>query len=228
MRPLTLFLASCALAGAPAHAADPAHPTVIELFQSQGCSSCPPANAVLNRIAGRADLLALNFAVTYWDYLGWKDSFARPEFTQRQRDYAGSGGHAGVFTPQMVINGRGVIVGSRQAEVDAAIARYDRQSGGPGITAAANGVAIGPGPARRPAIVWLVAYDPRVIAVPVRAGENQGRTLPHRNIVRRLTALGTWSGPAARFALPPRTPGLECAILVQDGRGGPILAARRI
>src|SRR5580693_943584 len=89
-----------------ARAADLAHPVVVELFQSQGCSSCPPANANVMAIADRPDVLALSFGVTYWDSLGWKDTFASPKFTARQWDYAHGLGHSNVFTPQVVINGR--------------------------------------------------------------------------------------------------------------------------
>ena len=100
-----LLFAALALFAAPAFAADAAHPTVIELFQSQGCSSCPPANAALIEFAKRPDVLALNFAVDYWDRLGWKDTFARHEYTERQYAYARALGGDGVYTPQIVVNG---------------------------------------------------------------------------------------------------------------------------
>jgi hypothetical protein len=227
---MRMILAGMLLSGVfatAAHAADTLHPTVVELYESQGCSSCPPANAVLNTIAGRPELLALNFGVTYWDYLGWKDSFAQPGFTQRQRDYAHAAGRDGLSTPQMIVNGRGVLVGSNAREVDAALTRFDRGATGPEIGIAAHRVTIAAAP-RGNAIIWLVRYDPHTIDVPIRAGENGGRTLPHRNVVRQLTEIGRWNGLAASFALPANRPGLESAILVQAGRGGPILAARRI
>lgn len=202
-------------------------PVVVELFQSQGCSSCPPAAAVLNELAGRSDVIALNFAVTYWDYLGWKDSFAKPAFTERQRDYASAGGRGNVSTPQMIVNGRTALVGSRRGEVDAAIAR----AGSPvGPTLRLNGNAVEVGMARRTkaATLWLVRFDPRAIAVPIRAGENGGRTIIHRNIVRQLTALGSWNGQAVRFVLPKETGALRSVLILQAGRGGPVIAARRI
>ena len=111
---LTLALAFAGLA-APAFAADASHPTVIELFQSQGCSSCPPANAALARYADRSDWLALTFAVTYWDRLGWKDTFAKPEYTERQYAYARLGG---TYTPEVVVNGREAGVGADVSEVE--------------------------------------------------------------------------------------------------------------
>ena len=185
-------LAGIALIATPAIAADPAHPAVVELYQSQGCSSCPPADLVVNALADRPDVLALSFAVTYWDQLGWKDTFASPAFTQRQWDYAHAAGRGNVGTPQVVINGRAAVVGSNRAEVDSAIARYDRGAGGPYI--ASNGRAAVVAAGRGHGTVWLVRYDPRTISVPIRAGENGGRTIPHRNIVRQLVALGRWSG----------------------------------
>lgn len=213
----------------PALAADADHPIVVELFQSQGCSSCPPANAVLNGLADRPDVLALSFAVTYWDQLGWKDIFAHRAFTARQWEYSRAGGRTNVSTPQMIVNGRGVLVGSNPAQVQSFVQRFDRGVSGPAITAAAGRASIGDGRTSRPANVWLVRYDPRVHQVPVRAGENRGRTLPHKNIVREIYLLGKWTGSAASFVMPgARSDGYKAAILVQDGPGGAILAARRL
>ena len=165
--------ANAAMSG-PVRAADAAHPTVVELFQSQGCSSCPPANANVMAIADRPDILALSWQVTYWDHLGWKDTF------------------------------------------------------GPVVTVAGDWATVsGAGTGAR-AVVLLVRYDPRILQVPIVRGENGGRTLPHRNVVREVVALGEWTGPARSFVLPAaRQPGLDTAILVQAGRGGPILAAAR-
>jgi hypothetical protein len=229
LRNLLLPAVAGLMLGSSASAADADHPTVVELFQSQGCSSCPPANAVLNSIADRPDVLALSFAVTYWDQLGWKDRFAHPAFTARQWEYARAGGRAEVFTPQMIVNGKGVLVGGRRYEVEAAIARYDRGTSGPAIAVAGGHATVGGGKAVRPANVWLVRYDPRLQNVAIRAGENEGRTLPHRNIVREVHLLGTWRGEAASFAIPTARDGkLRSALLVQDGPGGAILSARKI
>jgi hypothetical protein len=204
-------------------------PVVVELYQSQGCSSCPPANANLNAIADRADVIPLSFAVTYWDQLGWKDSFARPQFTARQWDYAHSGGRAQVATPQMVINGgRQTIVGSNRQQLEAAIAAA-RHGAGPRITFADHKVSIGAMDTAKLSTVWLVRYDPRSNNVPIRAGENGGRTLPHRNIVRQLVSVGIWSGAAKSFAIPANPdPIYRTAVLVQRGKGGPIAAAARL
>jgi hypothetical protein len=212
-------------AGSPATAAQP---VVLELYQSQGCSSCPPALAVLNEVANRPDVLALNFAVTYWDQLGWKDNFAQPAFTARQWDYARAGGRGNVQTPQLIVDGRAAILGSRKGEVDAAIARHRPAPGAPDIVSSGNSVTVSGGKASTRAKIWLVDYDPRNVAVPIRAGENGGRTLGHRNIVRQLTTIGAWTGTSVTVALPSGRPGLARAILVQSGTGGPIIAARKI
>lgn len=225
---IATLLAGCSVQSEPAanSSASAAQPTVIELYQSQGCSSCPPALAVLDALATRPDVLALNFAVTYWDQLGWKDQFAKPEFTARQWDYSKAQGRSNVQTPQLIINGRIAVLGSRKGEVESAIAANPRPPG-PAISMAADSVTIGAGKVTR-ATIWLVDYDPRRIPVPIRAGENGGRTLVHTDIVRRLTALGEWRGAQVRLPLPAATVGLNRAILVQDGRGGPIVAAGRL
>ncbi len=208
--------------------ADAAHPAVIELYQSQGCSSCPPALAVLDALADRPDVLALNFAVTYWDQLGWKDIYAQPDFTARQWEYSRAQGRGNVQTPQLIVNGRAAVLGSYKAEVEKAIAANSRGSGGPVVTVDGAKVSVASAATGKPATVWLVAYDPRSVSVPIRAGENGGRTLPHRNIVRQLVALGPWSGKAVSYTAPESPAGLKRAVLVQVGKGGPIVAATRL
>lgn len=225
-----LFLALVAIAcTGKVMAADGAHPTVVELFQSQGCSTCPPADANVMALAGRPDILALSFGVTYWDQLGWKDTFAQPAFTARQWDYAHRFRHPAVFTPQVVVNGRLDGVGTDPNELRNLIARGDRGQSGPSVSFRHGRAMIGA--AATPAggaDVWLVRYDPRVVMVPIGRGENAGRTLPHRNVVRQMLRLGRWDGRAATFQLPPANPfGWASAVLVQAGPGGPILAAAR-
>lgn len=201
-------------------------PTVVELFQSQGCSSCPPAIGNVNALADRPGVLTLTFAVTYWDQLGWKDSFASPEQTARQWDYARGLHHAQVWTPQVVVDGRVDVVGVLPGEVAALLDRLPARTGA-ALKLAVGSVAIGGGAAPAGgADVWLVRFDPRTVAVAVAAGENAGRTIAHRNVVRSLTRLGHWSGTAATLPLPAAVPGLASAVLVQT-RGGPILAAAR-
>lgn len=215
-----------AIAAGPALAADARHPTVIELFQSQGCSSCPPANANVMALADRPDLLVLSFGVTYWDQLGWTDRFARPEFTRRQYDYRDGLGHDNVWTPQTVINGRVDVTGVRAAELAQAVKASDRGTGGPAVSATGARIDIAGG--KGIGTVWLVSFDPRIVQVPIRAGENGGRTLPHRNVVRELVKLGRWTGTAATWPRPAAAPGLAQAVLVQGPGGGPILAALRL
>jgi hypothetical protein len=222
------FLLSLAAAADPALAADPAHPAIVELFQSQGCSSCPPANANLLKVVDRPDVLALSFGVTYWDQLGWKDTFASAANTERQWAYAAGFRHSQVYTPQVVVNGRAEGVGASPREFNGLIVAGERGAGGPSVTLDAGRVAIGAAPAAGPADVWLVRYDPRLVQVPIQRGENGGKTLPHRNVVKELVRLGGWRGAAESFALPPaRDPALKSAILIQLPRGGPILAAAR-
>ena len=228
---LALIAASfAALTATPALAADAAHPTVIELFQSQGCSSCPPANANVMALADRPDNLVLSFGVTYWDQLGWKDRFAQPEFTRRQYAYQGGLGHDNVWTPQTVINGRTDVTGVRAGELAQAVKAGDRGTGGPALTATARQINItaGSGSASKGADVWLVRYDPRIIQVPIKAGENSGRTLPHRNVVQALVHLGNVTAATAAFPRPAATAGLAEAVLVQRPNGGVILAALKL
>ncbi len=207
-------------------AADPSHPAVVELFQSQGCSSCPPANANVMALADRPDVLALSFQVTYWDQLGWKDTFDSPQYTARQWEYARAFRHTQVYTPQVVVNGRIDVVGVRKGEIEQTLAKADRGQGGPRVSVAGGQVAVGAATGRGQ--VWLVRYDPRIVQVPVRRGENAGKTLPHRNVVRQLVKLGDWSGRAQAYRLPADAgAGLKTAILVQAGEGGAIVAAAR-
>ena len=240
MTPFSAALAALALACAPAlaRAADAAHPTVVELFQSQGCSSCPPANANVLAIADRPDLLTLSWQVTYWDQLGWTDTFGSPAYTARQWDYAHAFARDEVATPEVVVNGRADVVGDDRAELANLIRRADRGEGGPLVAIAGDRVTVsgagasagagGGGGGGGGGVVVLVRYDPNIVEVPIRRGENGGRTLPHRNVVREVVQLGGWNGGTRTYDLPPASrPGLRTAILVEQGVGGPILAAAR-
>lgn len=215
--------------GAGAAQPSAANPVVIELFHSQGCSSCPPAEADLNAIANRPDVLALSFSVTYWDRLGWKDTFGSEAFTARQIDYARAG-KGEVATPEFIVNGGASVVGADRRTLEATIARVGAPSGGPAISPTPASVRIEAAPANgAPATVWLVRYDPRTLAVPVHAGENGGRVLAQRNVVRELVDLGRWTGSATSFALPrAHEAGLASAVLVQRGTGGPIVSVRKL
>jgi hypothetical protein len=224
--PLALAIAAASFAVPEVtNAADAAHPTVVEIFQSQGCSSCPPANENVLALADRPDILALSWQVTYWDDLGWKDTFAKAAYTDRQWEYAHAFGRHEVATPEVVVNGRNDVSGIYRKELDALIQKFDRGPVQPTIVLDAHRVSINGAGAK--ATVLLVRFDPGIVNVPIAAGENHGRTLPHRNVVREVAVLGTWDGGAAGFDLPASAPGLKSAVLLQQGPGGPILAAAR-
>jgi hypothetical protein len=213
-----------ALCGATPAIAETTSPVVIELFTSQGCSSCPPANANLVTLSQRPNVLVLSFAVTYWDRLGWKDSFGKPEFTERQVVYEPALQQFGPYTPQMVVNGRTTAVGNDLAEVDALIANAAPLDG-PVLDLGTAILTIGSGDAPAAgADIWRVTYDPNVVEVPVGRGENSGRTLAHTHVVHGLESLGAWTGDALDLPVTPAPAGLRTAILVQGKNGGPILA----
>ncbi len=203
------------------------NPIVVELYQSQGCSSCPPANAALNAVADQPGVIALSFAVTYWDRLGWKDIFGDKAYTQRQYDYAHALGNANVATPQIIINGRTVITGIKRGELASTLKASKPVASSPTISIDKNIVSIGKATGK--ANIWLVRYDPTTRNVAIRSGENSGRTLPHKNIVRSLSKIGEWTGGAGSYRIPP-TPDdrLNAVILVQRPQAGEIIAAKMI
>lgn len=203
-------------------------PVVLELFTSQGCSSCPPADALLTALARDPSLLALSFHVNYWDYLGWKDPYASPETTARQRAYAGTVGQGQVFTPQLVVDGAASAVGSDAGGVRAAIAasRTDASSA-VGVAfsplPSSGGLAVtfsGPWPAGAEA--WLV-YFRRHAETDVRAGENGGRRLAGTNVVTRIRRLETLDKNETQIHVTMPEEGV--AVLVQKARQGRILGA---
>jgi hypothetical protein len=198
-------------------------PVVLELFTSQGCSSCPPADALLHELArSRADVLPLAFHVTYWDRLGWPDRFALAAATARQRGYARISGAGTIYTPQMVVDGVVDVVGSDRPRVLAAIAaaalRAREGALSVAVTRDRDGLAVALGDGTGSGQVLLVGFDPEH-RTPVGRGENAGRVLVEANIVRSVTELGPWSGVAwsLRAAVPA---GERHAVLVQaaDGR----------
>ncbi|KGM33874.1 DUF1223 domain-containing protein [Inquilinus limosus] len=221
---LTGLLAATALAAAPALAAE--RPVVVELFTSQGCSSCPPADALLSTLADRPEVLALAFHVDYWNRLGWTDPFSGPWATARQTAYAAQLGSDQVYTPQAVIDGRGDVVGSDRAAMEAAIAAARTDPSVPvQLTASGTGLQVAVDPAApADAVLWLVGFDDRH-DTPVRRGENAGRTLVDRNVVRSLTRLDGWMPGGTVAAARPE--GDRTAVLLQaaDGR---ILGAARL
>lgn len=210
---------------------------VVELYTSQGCSSCPPADALLRQYADSREVIALSFPVDYWDYLGWKDTLANPRFTARQRAYAKARGDGAIYTPQIVVDGTTHVVGSQKGEIDKAIedAWPKFQTGRVpvrlwlqgGATIVETGGAP-EGTTAKEATIWIAIIDKKV-EVPVRAGENKGQMLVYTNVVRELVPIGMWTGRpmsvrlARQAALKPETEAL--AVLIQQGDGGPIIGA---
>jgi hypothetical protein len=211
-----------------AFAGDAAHPTVIELFQSQGCSSCPPAEANVGAVSGRSDVLALSFEVDYWDRLGWKDTFSKASWTARQYAYARAMGRDGVYTPQVVVNGRVEGDGLDAGALAGLISRGERGVAGPSVGFSGESVTVGRGAAPAGgADVWLARYIPHAVDVTIPRGENAGRTLPYKDVVREMVLLGKWRGEAATFPTFGGDSALAEAVLVQANGEGPILAAAK-
>ena len=227
------FLFGTGTTTGPAATTIPAAPVVVELFTSQGCSSCPPADALIARLAAEPGVVAITRPVTYWDNLGWTDTLARDENTRLQRAYAARGGvGSGVYTPQAMVQGTLGAVGSDEGDLRRLIAKA-RMQVGPTLTVAraADGmwtVALG-GEAGRDARVTLVNLRSSV-AVRIGSGENGGRVVRYSNVLVDEKRLGRWSGGPARFAVSPtmtRAPGADrAAVIVRQGDAGPILAAR--
>ena len=219
-------LAVAALTPALAHAAD--RPVVVELFTSQGCSSCPPANAYLNELArDRADVLALAFHVTYWDRLGWKDPFSLVAATERQDVYGHRFGD-GSYTPEIVVDGLSSHVGSYRQEVGSAIEQA-RQRGDTAatvnITQDGGRLRIEVGAGKGNGRVLLIGFD-HEHQTAIRRGENSGRTLQEANVVRSIRTIGDWQGAALR--LNETFPEGEDVAVVLEAADGRIVGARRL
>ncbi|MDR3509329.1 MAG: DUF1223 domain-containing protein [Caulobacteraceae bacterium] len=201
-------------------------PVLVELFTSQGCSSCVKSGAVLTDLGDKPPVLTLTFAVDYWDYLGWPDTFAKPEFSDRQRAYMKGLALREVYTPQLVIDGR-VQAPANSADKVAPLvkqaARAHRDA--PDASFAKGRVLVGSGsPVKGGADVWLVRYDPKDQSVVVKKGDNRGQTIVEHNVVRELTRLGTWSGRSKSYRLPPPAQdGLNTVVILQGAHGGRVL-----
>ncbi|NQU60135.1 MAG: DUF1223 domain-containing protein [Rhodospirillales bacterium] len=219
---------------APADAAESKPLTVVELFTSQGCSSCPPADAYLGELLKRDDVLGLSEHVDYWDYIGWKDVFASPKNTERQRRYARTLGMRYVYTPQMVIQGASHVTGSERSKVSALIDKarkmprvpvtISRQAGKVNIKISASHIS-------ENAAVWLAVFDNRH-DIPIKRGENGGRTLSYYNVVRSMSQIGTWTG--REVTIPTDVADMAargrdgCAVILQSLKTGRILGAAKI
>jgi hypothetical protein len=217
-------MAACCLAVAGAATARPLG--VVELFTSQGCNSCPPADAAFGRLIEQGDVVALAYHIDYWDYLGWKDTLADPRHTARQKGYAYARGDGQVYTPQVVVNGNIHVLGSDRTAIEQAITK-SRKHGAMTLQPVRLVLADGrinvdvPGSAEgRGAEVWLCGLM-RTATVAIGRGENQGRTVTYHNVVRRWLKLGDWTGRANSWNVPLQAleqDGIDrAAVLVQSG-----------
>jgi hypothetical protein len=211
-------------------------PWAVELFTSQGCNSCPPADAFLGRLAKRPNIVALSFHVDYWDYIGWKDAFASRETTERQRTYAKALKQRYVYTPEMVVDGIGHEPGREPGPIEALLAKAQKLSprratpelsrtiGGP-LTIKLAAFALEHGPAE----VTLATYDRRHNTA-VASGENQGRTLENFNIVRHLELVSHWDGSPASWTIAADRiqPTQGVAVLVQQAGCGPMIGCNKL
>jgi hypothetical protein len=203
-------------------------PVVVELFTSQGCSSCPPANAYLNELSkSRADVLPLAFHVTYWDNLGWKDPFSLDAATTRQGRYGRRFGD-GSYTPEIVVDGATGMVGSHRGDVGTAIEKAKQQNrtvADVSVTRAGSGVAITIGSGTGIGKVLLIGFDHEHVTA-IGRGENSGRTLPESNVVRSIRSVGQWSG--APLKIDERFPEGQDVAVVLEAPDGQIIGASRL
>jgi hypothetical protein len=211
-------------------------PWAIELFTSQGCSSCPPSDAYLGGLAKRPDIVALSFHVDYWDYIGWKDPYATRATTERQRAYARVLKQRYVYTPEMVVDGIGHDTGRERRPIEALLTEAQHRSpqrATPELSRAVGGpltIKLAPFPLNgQPADVTLAIYDRRH-STPVASGENQGRMLENFNIVRHLEVLARWDGSAASWTSDAGRiqPGQGAAVIVQHADHGPVIGCNKL
>jgi hypothetical protein len=208
---------------------------VVELFTSQGCSSCPQADALLGRLAQRDDVIAISLSVDYWDYLGWKDTLAQSKFGERQKAYAQVLGDGMVYTPQMVINGVAHMNGSDETKIERTLEKTAKAASLVSMKMSTVDdklvVEVGaapPGAVAKEGTIWLAVMS-KSVEVPIQRGENKGKTVTYSNVVRELIPIGMWNGKAMTVQLERHSfmhKGAECgAVLLQQGRAGPIVGA---
>ncbi|NDV01042.1 DUF1223 domain-containing protein [Pseudoroseicyclus tamaricis] len=229
MQVIRAGIAALLLAASAAEAQDA--PVVVELYTSQGCSSCPPADALLQQLAGRDDVIALALHVDYWDYIGWEDSFAQPGFTERQRRYAHAAGANAIYTPQFVIGGQHHVIGARTMELMDNMRAAAAQTEDMGLQVSREGdvvtITAEALESPHPLIVQLVRYTPQE-SVDILHGENAGRSLTYANIVTDWAILGEWDG-AGPLHLEAQVTGDEPLVaILQEPGPGRICAAVRL
>jgi hypothetical protein len=222
---------------APAFAAPPRASVVVELFTSQGCSSCPPADEFMGDLVGGDGVIGLSLNVDYWDYIGWRDTLASPANSKRQRDYAKKRGDNRIYTPQMVINGHRHVVGSDRKTVSEIIEeesrRTERSLVKMSLSALGPEIALTVGTApndilRKDSTVVLMTLLP-VVTVAIEKGENSGRQVSYYNVVRKIVPVGMWQGDSAFFKLPKEAllsdPQECCVGLLQIANSGYVIGA---
>ncbi len=224
-----LFGAALLLAPVAAHAENP---VVVELYTSQGCSSCPPADQLLSRIADNDNVIALALHVDYWDYLGWKDAFANSVFSDRQRLYARQWHERSVYTPQMVVQGVNYMVGSRGDEIQRQIMQAEAHDDVVSVSASNQGAGIrielAPiGGAVLEADIQLVRYSEGE-TVMIERGENAGKTIDYVNIVQDWQILGRWDGKGPAVVNVPSAEAGTYVVIIQAPGPGLIYAAVRL
>jgi len=235
-----VFVTASSLSSAPANL-EPSQPApiraVVELFTSQGCSSCPPADTLLKTLADDPSIMALTLPVDYWNYLGWKDTFASSRNSDRQRSYAKARGDGSIYTPQVVVNGIQHVNGASKAEIENAIGATSKSLGPDRIPVRfwqennTLNIATGgaqPGHPVEEATIWFGVVQTSG-TVDVTQGENKGKSLTYTNIVRELTPIGLWKGQPMQIQIPRGAVMLaetqKSVVLIQEGRAGPIIGA---
>jgi hypothetical protein len=211
----------------PADAAEPR--AVVELFTSQGCSACPPADRIIGELAKDPSVIALSMPIDYWDYLGWKDTLADARFSARQKAYSQARGDRDVYTPQVVVNGSAHLIGSDRAGIESAIGNTEKADGVMSVpvtmTIAGKQITVtvaasGNSPAATHGEIWICSVS-KAIPISVGRGENRGRELTYYNVVRNLLKVGDWNGSSGSWTVPLENisrEGVDAAVVyVQDG-----------
>jgi hypothetical protein len=212
---------------------------VVELFTSQGCSSCPPADKIIGELASDPSVIALSMPIDYWDYLGWKDTLADARFSARQKAYSQVRGDRDVYTPQVIVNGAAQVVGSDRASIDGAISDTGKGSGVMSVPVSMKldgkqmkvSVAAGQSGAPVHGEVWICSVS-RSVPISIGRGENRGQQVTYHNVVRNILKVGDWNGAANSWSVPLENisrDGVDAAVVyVQDGnrdQPGPMLGA---
>lgn len=204
---------------------------VVELYTSQGCSSCPPADEYMAELVQNPDVIALALHVDYWDYIGWKDVFAHAAFTDRQKEYARAIGSRTIYTPQMIVNGADRVEGNNPEAVNSLVRMHLMEDSGIALVLERDGdtlvIKASGGDVQGPLTVNLVRYKPQE-TVTIERGENAGRTLTYHNIVTELTSLGEWPGAEPLDITQSVLGDQGIAVFLQAAGPGSVLAAARL